>query len=880
MNKFSLKKERSNGQFVANESSTRRISQFFRVIALTVALLVVSINGALALTYTITKSGSNYAVHIGVIALSEPGPLQVKIDQIRGHANGDACTIQFGDGSVLSVNATVFFDDYGGGTWGDVTLKGSLSGIPDYGSFITNRGMTINSAVTINSTDNSNPPQVFINEKGGTLTISGGTISSKTKCISNAENGTVNISGGTITSSGDAIVNKDGTLNITGGTVKTTTTAAYSAIYFPGPGGEIAISGGTVDGGSSYAIYSQSIGKISVRGSSVTNSGNVKSANTKSDQGTICVTTTSASSDEVISVSGWGKVSNTAAGGNAILNNSKRTVSVGSVTQSVSATTGIAIKNNNTGTVKVTAGVVSTTTGMAIQNNSTGTIDINGGTVRATAAGGRAVRNESTGAVNISGGKVLSDSWVAVVNASTGKITISGGEVTSGNKDAAFGTVYLFDNGTATADRLVISGGTVENTASGGNAIYNNSKGGVKISSSSASNKSIVRATTGVALLNNNTGTVNLTSLFTFVSATGGIAVRNNSSGLVDIKSGASISSTSYAIFNNAGGKVNIGTLVIVSSSGANPTINNASNGEITVSAGIVQTSGNGVAIRNAATGKVTISGGKVLATTGVAVYNVSSGAVTITGGIGFAYGTAVTDVISGTMTVPPTSNAVLVAWNKNAGNTSYVANASNDILKIPEAATAVWGTVGSSNGIKVDYNTTSGFISVAGITIDGVVSTYPVTVIDGSGEGEYEEGATVTITANEAPEGFRFKEWMITPEVTFAGGTSETDKIAKFIMPAEAVTAIAMYEEEVGINETSMASLRVYPNPTTGQLTIENGQWAMDNVEIYDIMGRSVGAYRIRPNENGTTTINVEFLPPGVYFLKIGNKTAKFVKQ
>ena len=80
------------------------------------------------------------------------------------------------------------------------------------------------------------------------------------------------------------------------------------------------------------------------------------------------------------------------------------------------------------------------------------------------------------------------------------------------------------------------------------------------------------------------------------------------------------------------------------------------------------------------------------------------------------------------------------------------------------------------------------------------------------------------------------------------------------------------------------IASLQIYPNPVNYELKITNYEGG--EVTIYDIKGRrvataaTVGAYRIRPNENGTTTINVEFLPPGVYFLKIGNKTAKFVKQ
>ena len=92
--------------------------------------------------------------------------------------------------------------------------------------------------------------------------------------------------------------------------------------------------------------------------------------------------------------------------------------------------------------------------------------------------------------------------------------------------------------------------------------------------------------------------------------------------------------------------------------------------------------------------------------------------------------------------------------------------------------------------------------------------------------------------------------------------------------------TAEASKSGDVGIEQLTMdnGKLKIYPNPTTGQLHIE---YAIYNIEIYDLMGRSVRAYCIRPNGNETeTTIDVSHLMPGVYFLKIGNKTAKFVKQ
>ena len=161
-------------------------------------------------------------------------------------------------------------------------------------------------------------------------------------------------------------------------------------------------------------------------------------------------------------------------------------------------------------------------------------------------------------------------------------------------------------------------------------------------------------------------------------------------------------------------------------------------------------------------------------------------------------------------------------------------------------------------------------------VTETGVV-TYPVTVIDGSGSGDYEEGETVTITSNTAPTGYHFKEWNITPNVTFTDGTNTTSPTAKFTMPAQPVTATAIFEESEDITETPMMAFpQIYPNPTYSELKIPNYEGG--EIQIYDLMGRTLMSLKTLPSPE--TTIDVSHLPSGIYFLKIGNKTVKFVKE
>jgi hypothetical protein len=91
----------------------------------------------------------------------------------------------------------------------------------------------------------------------------------------------------------------------------------------------------------------------------------------------------------------------------------------------------------------------------------------------------------------------------------------------------------------------------------------------------------------------------------------------------------------------------------------------------------------------------------------------------------------------------------------------------------------------------------------------------------------------------------------------------------------------------EVGMVETHCnASLQVYPNPTTGQLTIDNGELTIDNVVISDLMGRKHEGAKARRRERNSdgVVMNISDLPNGTYILRIitenGVVTKKVIKQ
>jgi hypothetical protein len=72
-----------------------------------------------------------------------------------------------------------------------------------------------------------------------------------------------------------------------------------------------------------------------------------------------------------------------------------------------------------------------------------------------------------------------------------------------------------------------------------------------------------------------------------------------------------------------------------------------------------------------------------------------------------------------------------------------------------------------------------------------------------------------------------------------------------------------------VGAQEIS-----IFPNPTTGEFTIENGELRIENVEIFDVYGRKCHASRVTCHEN----INISHLQAGIYFVKIFTNTDEVV--
>jgi hypothetical protein len=92
---------------------------------------------------------------------------------------------------------------------------------------------------------------------------------------------------------------------------------------------------------------------------------------------------------------------------------------------------------------------------------------------------------------------------------------------------------------------------------------------------------------------------------------------------------------------------------------------------------------------------------------------------------------------------------------------------------------------------------------------------------------------------------------------------------------------------EGVGISGYEQSStFTVYPNPTNGQLTIDNGQLIINNVEIFDVYGKKCHVINSPPSMEGWqpkadgVVFDISHLQSGIYFVKIKTDTETITKK
>ena len=143
------------------------------------------------------------------------------------------------------------------------------------------------------------------------------------------------------------------------------------------------------------------------------------------------------------------------------------------------------------------------------------------------------------------------------------------------------------------------------------------------------------------------------------------------------------------------------------------------------------------------------------------------------------------------------------------------------------------------------------------------IIPTYVVTVIadpaEGgtvTGDGVYEEGETVTVTAAPS-EGFAFQNWTENGEIV--------SEEAEYTFVVTADRNLVAHFDVDGVIELDDYAFTIYPNPASEKLYIECAETIV-RCEIYNISGSMVYS----SDENSTMIeVNVENLPAGSYIIR-----------
>jgi hypothetical protein len=80
------------------------------------------------------------------------------------------------------------------------------------------------------------------------------------------------------------------------------------------------------------------------------------------------------------------------------------------------------------------------------------------------------------------------------------------------------------------------------------------------------------------------------------------------------------------------------------------------------------------------------------------------------------------------------------------------------------------------------------------------------------------------------------------------------------------------------GIGEL-LDELRVFPNPTTGELTITNYELRIMDIEVFDVYGRKLSSHHLITSSSHHK-IDISDLSAGVYFVKIRTEAGEVMKK
>ncbi|MBQ2937678.1 MAG: hypothetical protein IJE05_02185, partial [Clostridia bacterium] len=633
----------------------------------------------------------------------------------RGVVNEESATLKVTGGTITNaLRETSAIDNMG-------TMQvdgGTINATEYYSNVILNRGAgTL--VVTGGTVTTSNYGNTIVNQDTATLTVTGGNVKSLydgNSAIYNSSTGEVTVEGGTIISYENGIYNAStGAVIVNGGWIETSGYGIYNKST-----GTVTVNDGTVivTYRYSYAI-SNSTGTVIIKGGNITGNGEGSVAITNSG-GTLIVeggTITSGSWNAMYISGGTATITGATIKGNnyGMCISYTPTVTIGEKDGNVSTTvpsiTGgqYGLYNESTGKVNFYDGVFTGATGKSTYGSMNEieeeydvvkTVDETTSTETAILQKVPAIINTTTNteyyslqtAITEAGENetlqvlrnMMTYSTQATIVVEEEKdvvLDLNGYSITFGQVNAIknLGILTIEDSSESKAGSILstvgnvitnedgatlnITGGTITNTLSNTNAIYNTGilqldGGTVKVTNIFA--YGIYNASAGIVTVAG--GTVLSTGDYSY-------GIYNNSTGTVTVDGGTVRVTAweSYGIYNNSSGEVIVSNGEVTMTNSYTSGIYNKSSGTVKMTGGKVTVGGSSDAIENESAGTVIISNGEVIGTgnygDAISDYGgtliITGGNITATGSGGHAIGSSGTLTLEGGTITGSYSNAI-----------------------------------------------------------------------------------------------------------------------------------------------------------------------------------------------------------------------------
>ena len=224
------------------------------------------------------------------------------------------------------------------------------------------------------------------------------------------------------------------------------------------------------------------------------------------------------------------------------------------------------------------------------------------------------------------------------------------------------------------------------------------------------------------------------------------------------------------------------------------------------------------------------------------------------------------------------TTHSALLSWTAGGTESAWVVNCNGtdiDVTTNPFALTSL--TPNTTYTVKVkavcgegnesDWSDTLSFTTLD--TTPAIVY-YTITLTANNpdwgtvyGADTYAEGTEVVIRA-EAKAGYHFVSW----------SDSIADSVRTLVVTSD-INLVAIFAENVGIEDVVAVVEGLWPNPTTDYVTVRVCRPV--EAQLYDLTGRRVAVYNFT---EGNNTLDFTSLNVGVYMLHVEGSVSKIVKK